>query len=216
MRAIRVRIKQRHSLTAAERREKAAKRAAIRKMNMTSMDLEKYLEEHELDPSKDWRNDPDHGPTIRKFLIEMQKNKAKVDPPLQDKPKKKELKKKEQGGKKVNSYEYPEELTTKEQRKKFRTKMRRLLAANADIKDATKKALSFVLTGDGAKNKKLLGEIPQEQIKKRVKKQARAMEGEEAPVTEIKKEKKAKAEKLLKKKKAKLLKKKKTNKVEED
>ena len=42
------------------------------------------------------------------------------------------------------------------------------------------------------------------------------MEGEEAPVTEIKKEKKAKAEKLLKKKKAKLLKKKKTNKVEED
>lgn len=157
-----VKVSQKHTPTAEEKKAKKIKKATIRKMNMSSINLAKYLKEHELDPDKDWRKDPDHGPTINKFLKEIQEAKMKLTPALKEKPINKV---KEKDPKKTNTYDYPEGLD-RAQKKRFRFKMRRLLRANADISEATKKALAYAVNGELLKDKRIQSLPTKTDIKK--------------------------------------------------
>lgn len=148
-----VRVARKHTPTAAEKREKEAKRAAIRRMNQSSINIANYLKKYELDPDKDWRKDPEHGPTINKFLKEMQENKMKLDPALKQHTNKVGTKKTKPVAKGGMLYDYPEGLDVA-QRKRFRFKMRRLLRANAEVSEATQKALLYALGKEALPEKK--------------------------------------------------------------
>lgn len=187
-----VKVSQKHKKSAKEKAEIRDKAENIRKINKSSLELEKYLKENNLDPHMDWRKDPEHGPTIKKILTEIQNGRAKLSNPLTPK-KPNSLPKKDSSVKPVkgvaNQYEYPEGLDAT-QKKRYRSKMRSLLKSHAEIKDANKKALEYALKGPSSKK-------------------------EESPKVKPDKAKKEKPS-VEKKPKKKLLKKTKKSRVEED
>lgn len=184
-----VRIVRKRVLTADEKKEKEAKKAAIRKMNQSSINIANYLKKHELDPNKDWRKDPEHGPTINKFLKEMQENKMKLDPALKQHTNKVGTKKNKspmaKGGK---LYDYPEGLDVN-QRKKFRFKMRRLLRANADVSEATQKALLYAQGKEAVPEKNIIGKklMTSEKLKKKINRESKEAERTQEVVRKKKK-----------------------------
>lgn len=145
-----VKPNQKHTPSAKEKAVKKEKAENIRKINNSSIKLEKYLKKNGLDPDKDWSKDPKHGPAIKKILQDIQTSKSKLDG-NDLKPKDGPVTKKKEK-KAANTYEYPEGLDSL-QKKRYRTKMRSLLKSNAEIKEASKKALEYALNG-GAKEAK--------------------------------------------------------------
>lgn len=145
-----VKPNQKHTPSAKEKAVKKEKAENIRKINNSSIKLEKYLKKNGLDPDKDWSKDPEHGPAIKKILQEIQTSKSKLDG-NDLKPKEGPVTKKKEK-KAANTYEYPEGLDSL-QKKRYRAKMRSLLKSNAEIKEASKKALEYALNG-GAKEAK--------------------------------------------------------------
>lgn len=124
------------------------------KMNATqaSDELAKYLMDNKLDPSKDWTQDPVHGKKIRELMQVVKVNREKLEDKV-DGVKVKNLQKPKinQGVKKVTkqplAYEYPEvdgKPMDGALKKKYRQKMRALLKANMDPKEAEKKAVEFL------------------------------------------------------------------------
>lgn len=141
----------------------------VKEPSVTSMskELGDYLKKNNLDPDKDWTNDPVHGKKIKKLMqgIRVKSNKKMHEKhveqdekkALKEKAKAKAKKKLEKPKDKVkpvtkqpNAYDYPQvngEPMPQELRKKYRTKMRRLLKANTSQAQAEKMALEFVLQG---------------------------------------------------------------------
>lgn len=132
-----------------------------------SKELGEYLLKNGLDPNKDWTNDPVHGPKIKKLMqaVRVKANKKMHDEhvkqdekkAIKEKAKAKAEKKLEKPKDKVkpvtkqpNAYDYPKvngQDMPSDLRKKYRTKMRRLLKANVTQAQAEKMALEFVLGG---------------------------------------------------------------------
>mgnify|MGYP000062731577 CR=1 FL=1 len=118
-----------------------------------SDELAKYLTENKLDPTKDWAKDPKHGEKIRKLMQVVRVNREKLEDKV-DEVKVKNLKKPKinKGGEKIEkqpvAYNYPEvdgKPMDSVLKKKYRAKMRNLLKANMDPKEAAKKALDGIL-----------------------------------------------------------------------
>lgn len=186
-----VKPNQKHTPSAKEKAVKKEKAENIRKINNSSIKLEKYLKKNGLDPDKDWSKDPKHGPAIKKILQEIQTSKGKLEG-NDLKPKEGPVNPKKKEKKAANTYEYPEGLDSL-QKKRYRAKMRSLLKSNAEIKEASKKALEYALNG-GAKEAKGKDK-PAPEKKAKAEKKAK---------TNPAKEKKSKEEKKVKKLKKKV------------
>lgn len=183
-----VKVNQKHTPTSEEKAKKKEKVLTIRKMNKSSIALEKYLKDNGLDPNIDWTKDPEHGPTIKKILTEIQDSRAKLEGRILKTKEVNKLPQKKVGDVQKNVYKYPENLDNT-QKKRFRTKMRSLLRGNAEISDATKKALEYALQGSKNTSKEVKAEKPKSKDKSKKKAKSREIPDKPKKVKKIKKTK---------------------------
>ena len=127
--------------------------------------LSQYLKENGLDPEKSWDKDLVHGPVLEEYYhiirIAEQKIRTKVTKlhkPLEViHPKVREVR----GP--VAKYDYPDvdgKPMSRQMKRKYRMKMRALLKANMDVKQAEKKAIEFANRWDNS-------DTPEEPIRRR-------------------------------------------------
>lgn len=110
--------------------------------------LEAYLKKNKLDPSKDWSKDKKHGTKVKELVlaVSIARDKIKEAAPAEIHHKKSEDKKKEtkKGGSSRGSskYDYPlvngKEMTS-EQKKKYRSEMRKKATGSEKKKDVVDK-----------------------------------------------------------------------------
>lgn len=187
----------------------STKKETLKESAAASNELAAYLKKHKLDPDKDWTKDPVHGKKVKKLvkLVQLGQEKEATMPKKLKKP---EVHPKKEKVRETLSYDYPEvdgKPMSKELRKRFRTKMRSLLKANMDPKEASKKALQFCLTPVTSKPKK------EKEVKENKETKAGKVSKKEAkPEKKDKKAKKEKEEKTKKVKKEKETSKKSINK----
>lgn len=196
-----------------EKAHKKAKVAAAKDLDKASRKLAEYLSHNGLDPKKDYTKDPEHGPMVAKLQKAVRIAKGKVDPTIKAKQVKNNIDKKTVKDRRrpvVNTYDYPKidgREMTREERKKFRSKMRRMLNGNVSKEEAYKRSLEFMqgieqedpVKANIAQSKQLSKSLKEKGklIKKKVKKEAPAEEPKKKVKSKDKDKKKVKVKKTI-------------------
>ena len=141
--------------------EKTLKSQGTSDLSQATAKLTKYYEENDLDPSKDWSKDKKHGETVSKLKKKIKIAKMKVEAGLSDEKADKKPNVKPEKVRTVKSqpasYDYPDvdgKPMTPDLKKRYRSKMRAILKAQMDPKEAQKKALASVMGTADTKYKK--------------------------------------------------------------
>lgn len=183
---------------AKEKKSKKSSVAEPTELTKATKALTNYLEENNLDPTKDWSSDKKHGKTITKLKQRIKTAKMKAKAGLVDKKeanRKPDVKpeKVKTVTKQPTSYDYPDvdgKPMTPELKKKFRSKMRALLKANMDPKDASSKALAYAMGGNKLKSIKEEAAKESKAVKVKAKKEKNTTDTKKKPSKKVKKSKK--------------------------